>query len=390
MLLSLELKTAIRCPECNVRTPLPGLRLQASCRSCACEMDVQKMHADVRTGGLRYAFGGYYDAVAEALINEEGAELRDAREGQIAPVAVRRLAARCTCEAVLPVPQEGAHDVICTACGDAAPVRWPDAETRAWDPRAWCVIGDAQGRQAPTSRALQGSTLPCGQCGAPLPLEGRRRTVTCTHCTNANFIADAAWVALYPQPEKHRCFLLYQIEDETDYLANLFDGNAYSLEAGVQARAKAASLRRKERTRAARVEAALTGTGTIELDVLQELARRDLSDAQAASIDARARHEDKAQVTDATATRLLARWAVDELIATRVVAARYLPASETVLIAQLAGMIESKIRETIAARTDVAPELIAKLRKDEDSDVERAAKANPAYQAGFFTKLFGG
>jgi hypothetical protein len=49
-----------------------------------------------------------------------------------------------------------------------------------------------------------------------------------------------------------------------------------------------------------------------------------------------------------------------------------------------------EVREAIAARSDAPAEILATLRNDPDERVRQQARANPGYQPGFFTKLFGG
>jgi len=61
----LQVKTATRCNTCSYLNPLPGLRHETECVNCAQTIDVAGKIKGGRDGGLRYTFGGYYDAVAE-------------------------------------------------------------------------------------------------------------------------------------------------------------------------------------------------------------------------------------------------------------------------------------------------------------------------------------
>lgn len=223
MLLGLEMRASVRCKACSVLTPLPGIRNRVSCRNCAAALDFAALASDAREGGVTYPFGGYYDAVAEAaLLLAEGDDCNDARRSQGSPVTLRRAAPTCgACGAALPHPARGTPDVECPQCGDTIAVRWPDEETRAWDPRIYCIINDGKGRgDPPVEQEAEGNYIKCGHCGAPTATADgeRKRARKCTFCGGLNYLSDAAWLALFPQPEWHRCTLLYQLS-ERDLMA---------------------------------------------------------------------------------------------------------------------------------------------------------------------------
>jgi len=225
--LTLEIQSSVRCDDCNVRTPLPGLRIAASCRGCAAPIDVAAIHRKNRQSGLRYLFGGYYDAPVQALEHPEQ-KITDCRDGHLIPVALARAEPACGCGVKVAIPTMGVRAIPCAACGDQIAVRWPDAVTRAYDPRLYCVIGDAgtveKGRSArggakapnPATTPVGGgaAVLLCGGCGAPLVPDGRRRSVACDHCHAPNFLGDAAWIALHPRPDEHRAYLVYAVTDD--------------------------------------------------------------------------------------------------------------------------------------------------------------------------------
>lgn len=56
---AIEMQTAVVCPECNVRSPLPGLRDKIRCRVCQAEIDVLAVHREWHDGGTHYAFGSH-------------------------------------------------------------------------------------------------------------------------------------------------------------------------------------------------------------------------------------------------------------------------------------------------------------------------------------------
>jgi len=198
--LALEMRTEVRCTECRVATPLAGLRNAVSCANCAEYLNLAVIAA-ARTGGIAHAFGGHYDAVTEALARGD-LELHDARGDQELLIRLRHTLLECPCGGALEIPMSGRY-VKCAACGDAVPVRWPDEGTRAWDPRLYCVVGDAEHRTG---------GLDCKACKQPLVRQGRRRALVCTHCSAANYIGDEAWTKLFPSSP---FFLVYKLDAGT-------------------------------------------------------------------------------------------------------------------------------------------------------------------------------
>jgi hypothetical protein len=176
MFISLEARIAARCKACSVLTPMPGLRNVLSCRNCAAAIDFAKRATEGRDGGLRYPFGAYYDALAQAaILLSDGQDCKDARDSQGTPVELRRAPPAClVCDAALPVPAQGATEVACPRCADPVAVRWPDDETRAWDPHIHCVVGDGKGRGSVASETRgEGARVACGHCGAPISIATR-------------------------------------------------------------------------------------------------------------------------------------------------------------------------------------------------------------------------
>src|ERR1700679_3762422 len=105
MLFALEAIASVRCTECDVRTPMPGLRIALTCHNCAAPIDIVAKAKDARVGGIRYAFGGYYDAPAEAFLFGYDRTLRDNHESNGSPMALKRKDPRCpACDAALPAP----------------------------------------------------------------------------------------------------------------------------------------------------------------------------------------------------------------------------------------------------------------------------------------------
>jgi hypothetical protein len=60
------------------------------------------------------------------------------------------------------------------------------------------------------------------------------------------------------------------------------------------------------------------------------------------------------------------------------------------VLERLAADPESSVREAVAKRTDLAPETLKRLGKDDDYSVREAARANPSYpRFSLFKSLFG-
>jgi len=396
MILALELRSAARCKSCSVLTPLPGLRNNISCRNCAATIDFRARADDSRRGGLRYPFGGYYDALAEAaILLAEGADCRDARDSQGSSVALRRAVPLClVCDAPLPFPADGASDVACPRCAEPIAVRWPDAETRAWDPRMYCVIGDGQGRGAVARETSgEGALIKCGHCGAPMSEHSpgdRRRSRACTHCGGLNYLSDAAWLALYPQPEWHRCYLVYAL-DARDFVALhewLAEQEAkYWLDAAAES---ARALAHIEARRAARpaISAAILDGSARPAEISTFASDAALTDAEAAAIDARLDDAERLRLAPDAARALVVRFARASSAGVRRLVAAH-PASDAALLDALAGDVDASVRAGVAARPQASADTLARLRKDPDATVVEKVKLNPSYRPGFLEKLFG-
>ena len=294
--LVLEMRSEVRCTECRVPTPLAGLRRTVDCTNCAEPLQLLAMLAG-RTGGPRHAFGGYYDALAEALARGE-AELHDLRGDPELLVRLRHTLLECPCGGALAIPTSGRY-VKCDACGDAVPVRWPDDTTRAWEPRLWCVVGDAGDRAG---------GLDCKACKQPLVRQGRRRALVCAHCGAANYIGDAAWTKLFPS---HPFCLVYKLDAATLATVHAFLAGKHP---GVS---RGEALVLSARLELERIAAAPVGEGTIALATVRLLlARDDLTLHQIEAIDSRLTDAERRQLLRGKLpTVLVRRWATSGIAA---------------------------------------------------------------------------
>ncbi len=389
----LEAKTATRCRSCSYLNPLPGLRHRAVCSSCSQPIDVAGKIREGIEVGLRYSFGGYYDAVAESFLYDEDHELKDARNSHGSPFALRKVARfSCHCGAPLGDPQNGATDVRCAKCNDRTPVRWPDDLTREWDPRIAYVVGDAGDRGVALAQKLEGTVVPCGGCGAPLAQQGRQRVIACTHCHAENFLSDAIWTKLFPRPEEHAFFIVYERDEDAqaEAIAFLQSTTKYFFEDADKKRIAALARPMKDRVFVVRVKRAIANEEDAIDDV--EIARAivsrgDLDAAKMESIDGRMPRSMRSAVVKDASDAFIARWLASEDVATRAIAASV---AKGAALDACASDAAYEVRAVVAMRTDAPAEILGALRKDPESSVREKARANPSHPVGFFTKLFGG
>ncbi len=392
---TLELKVSVRCEACSVLTPMVGIRSTVSCRNCAARIDFVAKVKDSRDGGVRYPFGGYYDALAEAtLVLEDGEDCHDARDSQGSPTALRRVAAPAclSCDRQLPIPGKDTATLRCAGCSDVVGVRWPDDETRSWDPRITCIVGDGLRSQRETREArTQGTLISCGQCGAPLSGDqtDRRRARTCTHCSAVNHLGDAAILALFPQPEWHRSFLVYDVTDamrRTLYKRFTSKDSHYSVEDDRMAELQAAHAKALVEQRSETIAEIARGEGSPE-EIEHFATDRALTADEAAAIDSALDDDRRERLASTAVAPLVQRWISSPSVDLRVRAAKN-PALGADALVTLAEDPDAAVRVAAAGRPELPKEVLAKLRKDANSDVVRAVKQNPSYKPGFFEKLF--
>lgn len=410
MILSLEMRCSIRCNDCSVRNPLPGLRESTYCVNCSALCDNIKVHKDNAQGGVTYDFGGYYDSVVDGLIQEEGAVLAEG-DGYICPTRLVRKEAVCSCGTKLPIPEADAKNVTCTSCKDQVVVRWPDDTTRKWDARIWCIVGDSgeHADHAPPKKK-EGEVIPCSQCGAALTPEGNRRTATCAYCHATSFLSDAQRTQLFPQSLDHPFFLLYQLTDEK--VLGMVNGLKDLDHAGRKGRARVREQVAKLQKEAS--DRVLDASGPIDHKSALAIAKRDdLTNEQVQRFDSRLSDDDrKALLGGKVNPRICISWATSTDADIRGYAATHLEASELVdtlakdtvshvrekvarrrsitaaQIELLARDVDASVRAALAASPHVDPTTLKTLSKDHDANVAAAAKKNPKYVPGFFEKLF--
>jgi hypothetical protein len=254
------------------------------------------------------------------------------------------------------------------------------------------VVGDAADRGVALGQKLEGTVVSCGHCGAPLALQGRQRNCVCAHCRSENFLSDAIWTKLFPQPEAHVFYLVYELDDaaQADALAFLVTTGHYFFDEAEKSLLREKVEAVKDLVLAARVRRALESQeDKIDEDVARQIfARNDLDAETVANVDKRLSHKVReVAATGAASAAFVAHWLASNDEDIRAVGARF--ASGDALRA-CATDASREVRAVIASRADTPPELLAALRKDPHDAVRQKARANASYQPGFFTRLFGG
>jgi hypothetical protein len=356
------------------------------------------MAADARTGGVRYTFGGYCDAVAEAaFVLDEGEPCTDPRDSHGTPVELSASWPTCrACATRLPRPGAGALDIVCPGCADRVAVRWPDEETRSWDPRITCIVGDAKNvTPARIESPSEGQVVACGGCGAPLATmepNDRRRSRSCDHCGGINTIPDAAWLALFPLPEHHAVFLLYDFDLAAElalfsrvnrtWLSDVQKRRLRERRIDLEARRAAgeAAQRAEAFESARRHEAPVV--------VLERLAMdRALTPEEAAVLDGNLDDAARSRLGTRAHWALVSRWLLSPTPTVRAIVAAH-PHATPEALERLARDRDASVRMAVAGHQETPPTMLARLRRDENRDVREAARRNASYRPGLFERLF--
>ena len=391
MLVAIDLALAARCKRCSTLTPVGGVRDEVPCLACTHPVDVRAGMPDLFDAN---------DILLAALVSDAGAELYADRGDAIA--VAQSVAAACrSCRAALALPAEGTAALACS-CGTHVAVRWPDAQTRGWDLRLRCVLGESE----PVAPKLtpSGIVVPCGGCGAPLsgPIHGR--SITCDHCDTSNVLPDAVFMRLVPDAPPQPFMLVYDVDD-----AMLAQTLARTDPDDRRWRHNKRYAELQKRAHAMRLERALRGEDPISFDVARDLAARDLTAEEAKHVDNRLSNAERQKLVGGrVAQTLIDRWAASPDGGTRVVAARVANPERFAddpdanvravvagrkhvpddLIEKLAKDSASHVRAAVAARKDCPVEILKKLGHDGDAKVAEAARANPSYPRGLFERLF--
>jgi hypothetical protein len=192
-----------------------AIEVTAECRACGGAIPFEGIAESATCGGCQRAIATPLRLWAVVLrrASEEGgaAPLHDERAATVATevgsfrVLYRRTEAACgACGGALPIDSfdeaAGRGSEFCGACGARVIVRRAPDEIAA----ARFVVGEAPARQG---APLESIVLPCSRCGAPLPVDGKTRTFSCSFCRATSTVPDAAWDKLHPRAKVRRFYL---------------------------------------------------------------------------------------------------------------------------------------------------------------------------------------
>jgi len=196
-LASIAVEILVRCRACDGVVPVNRFGAAASCDACGRTVDLTD---DTWGLVLREAAGDTARAEGEeraAIVESGQATLR---------CVFRRTAPHCLlCREPLPLGESAGlvqrGVVFCIGCGARVPLRALPISAAGLH----FVVGEEEERKA----ASETKTLPCGGCGAPLPIDGTNRTVRCTYCKASSSVPEELWRAFRPHREVRRWFLVF-------------------------------------------------------------------------------------------------------------------------------------------------------------------------------------
>ena len=192
-----------RCRACDGVVPVNRMASRAACDHCGHAFDLPE-----ETWGLVFdeAQGGAGKAASEraAVVASGQVTLR---------CVFRQTPPHCiSCREVLPIDDLASNDskarvdrAFCPGCGTSVALRHPGASARG----PVLVVGEEAERKAAVDAAAATQVLPCGACGAPLPIDATRRTVHCTYCNAESAVPDAIWNVVSPERQVRRWFLVF-------------------------------------------------------------------------------------------------------------------------------------------------------------------------------------
>ena len=105
----------------------------------------------------------------------------------------------------------------CPSCSAAIAIRRGEALENKIAPGAVAVIGEGpralgDGAQAPDG--TEPIAFSCQQCGGTLEADGRVRTLRCRYCETSNYLPDALWFRLHPQPKLREFYLVVDLDEK--------------------------------------------------------------------------------------------------------------------------------------------------------------------------------
>ena len=208
MLTSFTMRLAIDYPGCNTSVPINGITNAVRCYHCGEQLTLDATF-------WIDAFEPKQFAEAIGFAEGEGRET-SVISGHRYRVSCGRRTPRCqgckgpdlAVDTLAPMVEAG--HCFCPGCGHAVALRAADALCRAIHPRSAIVVGEAL--VDPTVAAKTRPVLvACMNCAGALKVDGSTRTVTCSHCDQANYLPDGLWNQMNPVPRVQTFFLVCDV-----------------------------------------------------------------------------------------------------------------------------------------------------------------------------------
>jgi hypothetical protein len=205
---SIAIEVSTACTRCQAPLPLNGASESVLCDTC------QTPNAtDV---GLWTSILG--DAIGEAVAMEpDTAHTSTIMTGaRTLKVLAGKQDARCKCKAPFDPAafERGASHgkLFCTSCGAESAVRRAPEWMKQVHAATTYLVGETLA--APRAKAVAASDLRfhCYHCGAPLPIDGSTRSVTCDHCRAAVMVPDDIWLRLHPARTVDRWYAVLALD----------------------------------------------------------------------------------------------------------------------------------------------------------------------------------
>jgi hypothetical protein len=198
---AVAVELVLRCRACDAVVPINRLTMSAACPACGRRVELPEATWGLVLAEARESAGAAVGDERAAIVETGPATLR---------CVFRRTPAHClACREPLPIGDPALHAgpgvVHCVGCGDRVAVRRAPVAAPGLD----LVLGEEPEPAAPGAGAKDTRTVPCGACGAPLPLEGTHRTLTCTFCNASSAVPEDLWRELHPRREVRRWFLVF-------------------------------------------------------------------------------------------------------------------------------------------------------------------------------------
>ncbi len=221
---SLILKFSIECANCS--QPLPVNRASESIQCVHC---LEQTQTPVELWDALIT-----PRLLEACNMEPGTDTW--AKGMMAGIGSYRLTFGCQnprcpeCDAswdigdIHSIHEKGHSLFTCRGCGKESSLRRPPEWFTGLMPHAKLLLGEVSDESQHRSfKGKNSVSIFCYHCSGPLPLDGSRRTVTCSHCGNECMVSDDIWLRLNPVTAPHPWYVVIDLADGVALLPHTID-----------------------------------------------------------------------------------------------------------------------------------------------------------------------